>query len=77
MATFARPAFAHRHNAIEQRWDTICTRCFRTVGIAKSESELVKSEKAHACQGLDLMATLHGVDHDPHPSPMSVKQSLR
>jgi hypothetical protein len=52
------PKFAHRirYDSV----DSICTKCFQTIGNAGSESDLMKQESAHVqkCQGsnfADLM----------------------
>jgi hypothetical protein len=68
-----RLAFAHRLNSLEESWNAICTRCFRTVGVEKAEAALAKSEMAHKCLGLDLMMTLHGVDNTPRRAPKGAK----
>jgi hypothetical protein len=69
----SRLAFAHRRNGLEESWNAICTRCFRTVGAEKAEAALAKSEKAHKCRGLDLMMILHGVDNTPRRAPKDAK----
>ncbi len=40
--------FQYRNNG-DGTWDSICLRCFLTVGTARSIEELVDMEKAHSC----------------------------
>lgn len=40
--------FQYRNNG-NGTWDSICLRCFLTVGTARSIEELVDMEKAHNC----------------------------
>lgn len=40
--------FQYRNNG-DGTWDSICLRCFLTVGTARSIEELVEMEKAHNC----------------------------
>ncbi|MDT8068275.1 MAG: hypothetical protein ROO76_08925 [Terriglobia bacterium] len=47
-ATLPRPEFQYRNNG-DGTWDSICLRCFLTVGTARSIAELVDMEKAHNC----------------------------
>jgi len=44
---FSKP-FPHRKNA-DGTWDSICTKCFRTVATAKRESSLADAEAEHVC----------------------------
>jgi len=43
--------FAHRQNA-DRTWDSICRRCYLTVGRAQCEDDLAIEENLHACTGL-------------------------
>lgn len=40
-------------------FDSICMRCFRTVGHRELESDLTKDEAAHICQPLDPSRRSH------------------
>lgn len=40
--------FAHRHN-LDGTFDSICTRCFQTVGNARDEAKLERAEERHVC----------------------------
>jgi hypothetical protein len=40
--------YPHRQNR-DRTWDSICTRCFRTVATCRTEGELANFEKAHVC----------------------------
>jgi hypothetical protein len=40
--------FPHRKNA-DGSWDSICSKCFRTVATAKSERILADAEANHVC----------------------------
>ncbi len=42
------PEFQYRNNG-DGTWDSICLRCFLTVGTAKIVAELVDMENAHNC----------------------------
>ena len=44
---FSKP-FPHRKNA-DGSWDSICSKCFRTVATAKRESSLRDAEASHVC----------------------------
>ena len=42
--------FAHRENSPDS-FDSICLRCYRTVGTRKRESDLSSDEQNHVCKG--------------------------
>lgn len=44
----AAAEFQYRNNG-DGTWDSICLRCFLTVGTSRSIEELVDMEKAHNC----------------------------
>jgi hypothetical protein len=41
------------------QFNSICTKCYRTIATAETPVELVEREKAHRCDGLDLGALVH------------------
>ena len=45
--------FIHRLN-LDGSWDTICTKCFATVGIAETVDGLAKWESEHTCDPVTL-----------------------
>lgn len=49
--------FIIRHN-LDDSYDSICLRCFRTVGTASRQSELAAFERNHVCE-----------DRSNHPFP--------
>jgi hypothetical protein len=49
----AFPHFPHRSNK-DGSIDSICSRCFATIGNANSESELEGMEAAHVCEPAQL-----------------------
>ena len=42
------PHFPHRHNP-DGTYDSICTKCFATIGTRETEEELVEIEAEHKC----------------------------
>lgn len=46
--------FVHRDNYPLASYDSICMRCFATVGTRQAESELAEDEAAHVCSEADL-----------------------
>ena len=42
------PHFLHRHNS-DGSFDSICVRCFATIGSHATSEQLVTAEKTHAC----------------------------
>lgn len=58
MGTAERAKFAHRLTE-SHRFESICLRCFRTVGSADLEPGLERQEVRHVCQPEDLIR-LHG-----------------
>ncbi len=46
--------FEHRRNA-DRTWDSICRRCYLTIGTAKCEDDLANQEYLHACTGLSAI----------------------
>lgn len=49
----SQPKFVHRVTAAFT-YDSLCLRCFRTVGTRRRESELRFDEAEHLCKGLPL-----------------------
>lgn len=47
-APLPQPEFQYRNNG-DGTWDSICLRCFLTVGTALSIEELADMEQAHNC----------------------------
>ena len=43
--------FVHRHNG-DGSWDSICSKCFRTVANENHEEELFSDEQKHECSAL-------------------------
>ena len=48
MESATRAKFVHRANR-DDTFDSVCRKCFATVGTADSENELEKSEQVHVC----------------------------
>ena len=46
--------FEHRRNA-DRTWDSICRRCYLTIGTAKCEDDLANQEYLHGCTGLSAI----------------------
>jgi len=46
--------FVHRNNESRKTWDSICTRCFRTVATERLEADLANDEATHTCRAGDL-----------------------
>jgi hypothetical protein len=75
MANDALPRFAHRTRY--ETVDSICTKCFQTIGNASSESELMKQESAHIqkCQGLNFGDLMDPGAKEPRTRPIQVGAS--
>lgn len=54
MGSEARARFAHRRTEAV-RFESICLRCFRTVGTADRESALERIEARHLCLEQDVI----------------------
>ena len=48
MGRMSIPQFPHRHNP-DGTYDSICTKCFATVGTSETEENLVEAEAKHTC----------------------------
>jgi hypothetical protein len=55
--TNSRVIFPHKRRP-DGIYESICTRCFITVGSRIIEDDLVESENAHVCLGLNLSELL-------------------
>jgi hypothetical protein len=42
------PRFPHRHNP-DGSYDSICTKCFATIGANMTEEQLFEAENKHVC----------------------------
>jgi hypothetical protein len=56
------PRFIHRSKP-GVVWESICTLCFRTIGIEKEESLLSAAEEAHVCGKEDASPTRWRWEH--------------
>ena len=66
--------YAHRP-AFAGLYESICLRCFRTIGQAASEENLAESEARHVCSMEDVIA-LHGpIPPEKSASPLSEEES--
>jgi hypothetical protein len=63
----SRPDFPHRRKP-NGTFDSLCTRCFRTVANADTEAELRAAESAHDCKGFNMGEVMHLTEHDRRPS---------
>ena len=53
MAIILRFPFSHRHNP-DGTYDSICNKCFMTVGTKRKEVDLLEVEQSHVCDEEDL-----------------------
>lgn len=53
--------FPHKRR-LDGMYESICPRCFKTVGSKGNEDDLVEFENAHICHGLDLSELLRPKD---------------
>lgn len=58
----SRPEFPHRRKP-NGTFDSICTRCFLTIGNADTEAELRAAERVHDCKGFDLCQIMNDTEH--------------
>jgi len=42
--------FVHRNNHTHKTVDSVCVRCFQTVGTRSAEAELEQDEQTHICK---------------------------
>jgi len=59
MANFDEDRFRHRNNK-DGSFDSICTRCFLTVGSADEEGQLCCHEDSHKCSPVRPFAVVTG-----------------
>ena len=52
MATILPFPFSHRHNP-DGTYDSICNKCFMTVGTKRKEVDLLEVEQSHVCDEED------------------------
>jgi hypothetical protein len=58
MAHTASPAFAHRPKS-NGTAESICLKCYMTIGPPQNEADLEVQEAGHVCAGMNLGALLH------------------
>lgn len=57
MAGAKHPTFPHKRR-LDGVYESLCSICFKTVGSALREIDLIEPENAHVCLGLDLAELL-------------------